>query len=114
MGDLTTLGGSTINWHVGNGSTWAGTTHTDVGNTPDINVDLDNTTSWHLTQTTYVKELRDTYPNLGNIQSNGFNLFYESSGGTFSGTIVLPGGVRPFPPPKGGSLINPQHTGVSR
>jgi hypothetical protein len=77
-GDLVAYNGSSISWTLGNYSTWTGTVYSGYGNA-SFSVSLDGTSSWTLTGNTVLTNFTDVDTTLSNVQSGGYNLYYDSS-----------------------------------
>lgn len=100
VGDLVVYNGSYIRWSLEDFSTWSGTAYSSYGK-GFFDIDLDSTSNWTMTANTIVQNLTDTMGTLNNIQSRGYNLYFNSTVSKWlrGKTIGLPGGgmARPIP-----------------
>lgn len=100
VGDLVVYNGSYIRWSLEDFSTWSGTAYSSYGK-GFFDIDLDSTSNWTMTANTIVQNLTDTMGTLNNIQSRGYNLYFNSTVSKWlrGKTIGLHGGgmARPFP-----------------
>lgn len=71
-GDLIALNGSTIDWNLGNFSTWTGAAVGKGGG--NVSVSLDKASKWILTADTVLANLTNEDPEGKNIQRNGFKI----------------------------------------
>jgi len=94
-GDLVAFNSSTISWSLTFYSSWTGTAYSGYGDA-FFNVHLDGTSKWTLTNDTSVQNFTSVNTTLDNIDSAGFNVYYNSSAvlnGWLGGeTIALTGG----------------------
>ena len=99
-GSLIVYNGSSISWNMSQYSTWNGNAYSGYGKSY-ISIYLDPTSTWNVTGDTVLQNLTLANNNLTNINSNGYNLFYDSNStannwlnGT---TISLNGGGKLMP-----------------
>jgi hypothetical protein len=99
-GSLIAYNGSSINWILGQYSTWSGNAYSGYGQSY-ISVSLDSTSTWSLTGNTALQNITLANNNLTNINSNGYDITYDSTSpandwlnGT---TISLNGGGKLMP-----------------
>jgi len=94
-GDLVPYNGSYISWSLESYSEWKGTAYSGYGDS-FVDVYLDRTSTWTLTNTTTVQNFTDKDATLQNVDSGGFDLIYNSSallnGWLKGNTIPLIGG----------------------
>lgn len=94
-GDLVPYNESSIFWNLTDHSSWTGAAYSGYG-AAFVDVELDATSNWTLTATTYVQNLTDSDSTLGNIDSAGYTLYYNANallnGWLANGTIALQGG----------------------
>lgn len=99
-GDLVAYNSSVINWSLSSHSSWTGAAYSGFGE-GYFNVHLDRTSNWTLTKTTTVQNLTNADTSFSNIDSQGFNLYYNSTAilnGYLGGkTISLIGGGKAIP-----------------
>lgn len=94
-GDLVAYNGSYISWNLTSHSSWAGAAYSGFGES-SVDVALDATSNWTLTADSYVQNLTDADGTLANIDSAGFNVYYNANAllnaWLANGTIALSGG----------------------
>lgn len=94
-GDLVAYNGSYISWNLTAHSSWEGAAYSGFGSS-SVDVALDASSNWTLTADSYVQNLTDADGTLANIESGGFNVYYNASallnGWLANGTITLSGG----------------------
>lgn len=94
-GDLVAYNGSYIRWNLTAHSSWAGAAYSGFG-ASYVDVALDATSNWTLTADSYVQNLTSADGTLANIDSAGFNVYYNASALLNSwlanGTVELSGG----------------------
>ncbi|KKY14444.1 hypothetical protein UCRPC4_g06720 [Phaeomoniella chlamydospora] len=94
-GDLVAYNGSSISWSLYSYSSWTGAAYSGYG-TSYFAVLLDKTSSWTLTADTTLQNFTNSVTNLSNIDSAGYNIYYDSSSSANkwlnNATISLSGG----------------------
>jgi hypothetical protein len=100
MGDLVAYNSSSISWSLESHSSWTGGAYSGYGNAY-FDIHLDRTSSWKLTNTTTLQNFTNEDTTLSNIDSQGFNIYYNTSAGLngYLGgeTIALIGGGKAIP-----------------
>jgi hypothetical protein len=100
VGDLVAYNSSFISWSLGEYSSWTGSAYSGYGEAY-FDVFLDGSSRWTLTNTTSVQNLTSEDTELGNIESEGFDVRYNKSAvlnGYLGGrTIALRGGGSAVP-----------------
>ena len=101
-GSLIVYNGSSISWNMSQYSVWNGNAYSGYGKSY-ISIYLDSTSRWNVTGDTVLQNLTLADNNLANINSNGYNLFYDSNSTAnnwLNGTTVsLNGGGKLMPDP---------------
>ncbi|KAE9364977.1 hypothetical protein N431DRAFT_353960 [Stipitochalara longipes BDJ] len=99
-GDLVAYNSSSINWTLNSYSSWTGAAYSGYGKAY-FDVHLDRTSSWKLTNTTSLQNFTNEDTTLSNIDSQGFNVYYNATAGLngYLGgkTIALAGGGKAIP-----------------
>ncbi|KAH8659973.1 hypothetical protein BX600DRAFT_383834 [Xylariales sp. PMI_506] len=92
-GDLVPYNGSYISFSLASYSTWNGAAYAGYG-VGLVDVSLDATSNWTLTQSSTVQQLSDDDATLSNIDSAGFTLYYNATLNDWLGgqTLQLTGG----------------------
>ncbi len=80
IGDLVAYNSSLISWSLASYSSWTGKAYPGFGE-GYFDIHLDRTSTWTLTGTTRVQNFTDEDVTLGNVESRGFDVFYNASGG---------------------------------
>ena len=110
MGDLVAYNSSSISWSLASYSSWTGAAYSGFGNAY-FDISLDQTSKWTLTKTTTVQNFTDEDHTLSNINSQGFDIYYNASAllnGYLGGkTVPLVGGGKAIPS-QGGKAIPSQ------
>lgn len=100
VGDLVAYNSSFISWSLASYSSWTGAAYSGFGEAY-FDVSLDHTSTWTLTNTTTVQNLTDEDTTLSNVNSQGFDIYYNASAilnGYLGGkTIALSGGGSAIP-----------------
>jgi hypothetical protein len=100
VGDLVAYNSSSISWSLESHSSWTGGAYSGYGNAY-FDIHLDRTSSWKLTNTTTLQNFTNEDTTLSNIDSQGFNIYYNASAGLngYLGgeTIALIGGGNAIP-----------------
>lgn len=99
-GDLVVYNSSSISWSLVSHSSWIGAAYSGYGR-GYFNVHLDRTSSWKLTKTTTLQNFTNEDTSFSNINSQGFNIYYNASAG-LNGylrgkTFALAGGGKAIP-----------------
>lgn len=79
VGDLVAYNGSYISWNLTGHSSWAGAAYSGGFGASSVDVALDATSHWTLTADSYVQNLTDADQTLANVESGGFNVYYNAS-----------------------------------
>ena len=99
-GSLIVYNGSNISWNMTQYSTWNGNAYSGYGKSY-ISIYLDSTSTWNLTGNTVLQNITLADNNLMNINSNGYNIFYDSNSDANSWlngtTVLLNGGGKLMP-----------------
>ncbi|CAF0891409.1 unnamed protein product [Adineta steineri] len=107
-GQLIAYNGSSINWIMSQYSTWNGNAYSGYGNSY-ISISLDSTSIWNVTGNTMLQNLTTSNNSLANINSNGYNISYDSNSTMNSWlnqtTVSLTGGGKLMPAIPGQSII---------
>jgi hypothetical protein len=74
-GDLVPYNGPYISWSLKSYSDWTGTAYSGYGDSY-VDVYLDRTSTWTLTNTTIVQNFTDKDTTLINVDSGGYDLLY--------------------------------------
>lgn len=94
-GDLVAYNRSYISWNLTGHSSWAGAAYSGFSSA-FVDVALDATSNWTLTNTSFVQNLTDVDADLTNIHGGGYTLHYNASallnGWLRNRTIALTGG----------------------
>ncbi|UJR16679.1 hypothetical protein I4U23_003579 [Adineta vaga] len=77
-GSLIAYNGSSISWILTQYSNWSGNAYSGYGQS-FVSVSLDSTSTWTLTGNTALQNISSTNWNLTNINSNGYNITYDSN-----------------------------------
>ena len=77
VGDIVPYNGSTINWNLTQYSSWTGTAYSGFG-VAYANIFLDSSSTWTMTNDTTVSKLISDDDSLSNIDSQGYNIYYDS------------------------------------
>lgn len=100
VGDLVSYNGSSINWNLTGYSSWTGAAYSCYG-VAYVNVYLDSTSTWVMTNDTTLNKLVSGDLELANVKSGGYNLYYkndESENAWLDGkTLDLAGGGKVIP-----------------
>jgi hypothetical protein len=95
VGDLVVYNSSLISWSLVSHSSWTGAAYSGFGEAY-FDVYLDHTSNWTLTKTTTVQNFTDEDTTFLNINSQGFDIYYNASAslnGYLAGkTVALVGG----------------------
>lgn len=100
VGDLVAYNSSLISWSLSSYSSWTGAAYSGFADA-FFDVHLDHTSNWTLTKTTTLQNFTDGDSTLSNINSQGFDIYYNSSAllsQSLKGkTIALSGGGSAIP-----------------
>lgn len=88
-GDLVAYNGSLISFALDSHSTWTGAAYTAAG-IGSVDVALSADSTWTLTNTSTIQNLTSADVSLSNINSGGFQLYYNASLSTSLGGKVIP------------------------
>ncbi|CZR51379.1 uncharacterized protein PAC_01254 [Phialocephala subalpina] len=78
VGDLVAYNSSFISWSLASYSSWTGAAYSGFDEAY-FDVHLDSSSTWTLTKSTTLQNLTDADETLSNIQSQGFNIYYNAS-----------------------------------
>jgi hypothetical protein len=100
VGDIVAYNSSSISWSLTSHSSWTGAAYSGFGDA-HFDIYLDKSSNWTLTKATTVQNFTNADTTLSNVNSQGFNLYYNASAilnGYLGGkTIDLVGGGKAIP-----------------